>query len=221
MPVDPWPPVPGPPLILVTGQPGTGKTSLAAQLGPRLGLPVLHKDVLKETLFTVFGTGEVDWSRRLGQTSNTLLWCLAEPILAVGAGVILESNFQAEPARLDAEALQARQPFQLLEVRCCCSRSAAMERFWTRVEQGERHRGHLDGQLAEEVERRFVRYPTGPLISSSDFLTVNTQDWSSVDIEAVRTWVLNRATGVAGCAIASGSRRSPATRRVSTCPRWR
>jgi adenylate kinase family enzyme len=37
-------------LLIVTGPPGVGKTTVAEALAPRLGLPLLAKDDLKETL---------------------------------------------------------------------------------------------------------------------------------------------------------------------------
>ena len=49
-------------LIIVTGAPGTGKTTLALDLSRRLGLPVLSRDDLKERLFDRIG-----WKDRRGE----------------------------------------------------------------------------------------------------------------------------------------------------------
>lgn len=65
-----------PPVVLVTGVPGSGKTTLARRLSPALGLPLLSKDVVEETLFDVLGAGDRAWSTRLGAAANEVLWSL-------------------------------------------------------------------------------------------------------------------------------------------------
>jgi 2-phosphoglycerate kinase len=59
---------PGRRVVLVSGAPGSGKTSLAVPLAAELGLALLRKDRIKETLHDGLGAPEPDlaWSRRLG-----------------------------------------------------------------------------------------------------------------------------------------------------------
>jgi predicted kinase len=45
-------------LVLVTGPPASGKTSLAQPLARHLGRPLLGKDTIKEALFDSLGTGD-------------------------------------------------------------------------------------------------------------------------------------------------------------------
>jgi predicted ATPase len=53
-------------LVLVTGPPGSGKTTLAVPLARRLELPLIAKDTIKEALFDALGTGPV----RVGDVAN-------------------------------------------------------------------------------------------------------------------------------------------------------
>jgi hypothetical protein len=56
--------------VLVAGWPGSGKSTLAAALAPRLGLPLLAKDEIKEALMDALGDPRtVADSQRLGQAA--------------------------------------------------------------------------------------------------------------------------------------------------------
>ena len=87
-------------VVLVSGTPGAGKSVLARPLAALLGLPLLSKDVIKETLFDVLGhltDDDLASSRQLGGATMELLWRLAGECPAV----VLEANFR-EPVRVRA-----------------------------------------------------------------------------------------------------------------------
>lgn len=47
--------------VVVSGAPGTGKSTVAARLAADLRLPELSLDVIKETLADVLGCGDETW----------------------------------------------------------------------------------------------------------------------------------------------------------------
>jgi dephospho-CoA kinase len=66
-------------VVVVTGIPASGKTTLATARSAQLGWPLISKDVVKESLFEALGTGDFQWSQRLGRVAfGHLLELLAD-----------------------------------------------------------------------------------------------------------------------------------------------
>jgi predicted kinase len=134
-------------VVIVSGAPGTGKTTLAEPLAEALGFALISKDHLKETLFDALG-GPVDdlqFSRQLGRASMELLWKLA----ARCPQVVLEANFHRHLAyeRVQELALQG----QIVELYCRCPPEEAARRFAQRAATGARHPAHpRQSMLSEE-----------------------------------------------------------------------
>jgi len=63
-------------LIVVSGAPATGKSTIAAAVAAELRWPLLPLDPLKETLADVLGPGGEDWSDRLGDAAAALIFRL-------------------------------------------------------------------------------------------------------------------------------------------------
>ena len=91
-----------------------------------LGLPLLSKDVIKETLFDVLGHAaddELASSRRLGGAAMELLWRLAGECPAV----VLEANFRSQSTYEHARLLELTS--RPVEVYCHVPPAVAAERL--------------------------------------------------------------------------------------------
>jgi|SRR5688572_4022895 len=134
-------------LVIVGGAPATGKTTLALALGASLGLPVLTKDDIKEALAEPFATGDRDWSRKLGLAAYSVLFAVAERILAAGHGLILETNFRSGISDDPLRTLARHAPTVVIV--CRIPDTVRRKRFEDRAARG-RHRVHADSAVLEE-----------------------------------------------------------------------
>jgi hypothetical protein len=125
--------------IVVSGIPGSGKTTLARRLSPLLQLPVIDKDDILEALFTSKGIGDSAWRQTLSRESDDLLKSRASD----SPGAILSSFWH-----LSGMAQESGTPAgwltelgeSLVHLHCMCPPEIAAQRFLLRT----RHPGHLD-----------------------------------------------------------------------------
>jgi predicted kinase len=143
-------------VLLVSGMPGVGKTHLAQRLAARYGLPIVAKDLIKESLFDSLGQGDPRWSQQLSKASFTVMFAVAARILDARGSVLLEGNFRVgehEPAL--KQLLHGRQS-QLIQVLCRLPENVRRARLEQRAARNERHPGHLDQlflrRLAERID---------------------------------------------------------------------
>jgi len=97
--------------VVVSGPPASGKSTLARQLAPALGLPLLAKDTLKDGLLTVLDAADVGASQRLGRAAVAALLAVAGgwPVLTVDTSAavdvpdlarqVLQARAQSRPGR--------------------------------------------------------------------------------------------------------------------------
>jgi predicted kinase len=159
-------------IVLVSGPPGAGKTTLAVPLAAELGFPLLTKDTIKEAIWDALDPPPDDlaWSRRAGGAAMQVLWAVA----ACCPQAVLEANFRphSERERAYLTGLQAR----IVEVYCACSSAEALRRY---AERGpHRHPTHVLRRLTPDALSEFDQpFGLGPVVE------VNTE--VSLDLEGI------------------------------------
>ena len=140
-----------PPLLLiVTGAPCAGKTTVARRIAQEFRLPLIAKDDIKESLFDSLGWKDREWSKQLGRATMRLLFYFVETQIAAGRSCIVESNFRAEMETQEFRVLQTKHDFVPLQIVLKCERDVLVQRFRARWDSGTRHPGHVDHLPNEE-----------------------------------------------------------------------
>jgi predicted kinase len=143
-------------VIVVTGMPAAGKSTLARRIAADLCIPLLEKDAIKETLFDSLGTGDATWSHRLGGASYDVLYTVLQSLVAARVPVCLEANLPVDPWSDKLRTLAVDHSLHVLQIVCTASIEVILARWRERREQPLRHPGHLDENTpisAETVQR--------------------------------------------------------------------
>ena len=169
----------GPLVVIVTGLPCTGKTTIARQIAAAHGLPLATKDEYKELLFDVLGWGDRAQSRCLGLAAVGVLDLFTQSHVRATQPCVVECNYKPEAAA-GLIGLQQRHPFRPFQVVCRTDGSVLLERFAART--GTRHPGHGDEDLIDESRPQLLAGEYAPLDIGGTLWVVDTTEWGSVDL---------------------------------------
>lgn len=143
------------PFVVISGLPGSGKTTLGRRLAPLVDLPFIDKDDILGRLFETKGVGDAAWRRLLSRESDVILQrdAMRSP------GAVLVSFWRVPAMRSDSGTptdwlTAASRP--VVNVHCVCDLDIAANRFLQR----RRHPGHLDGGSSPAEVRASLRQLT-------------------------------------------------------------
>jgi predicted kinase len=172
--------------VVMSGLPGSGKTTLGRQLATLLGLAMLDKDDVLDALLQAVGSADPPCRQSLSRASDAVL----ETIAANSPGAVLSSFWRRE--RLSTTSgtptawLHQLPDARLIEVHCACPPAVAAARFQAR----RRHSGHHDQQhTTEDLIDQFTRLDVEGPLRVGHLVAVDTS--SDVDPDTVAN-VINR-----------------------------
>lgn len=138
-------------LIVTAGLPGAGKSTVADELGGRLGVPVVSVDPLESAILSA----GIDSDQPTGLAAYLVAEALAASVLATGRGVIVDAVNAVTPAREQWVRLAERfgVPLRFLEVVCS---DAEVHR--ARLEARNRNLPHVSEPSWHAVEQSLGEY---------------------------------------------------------------
>jgi predicted kinase len=161
-----------PKLVIVTGRPGSGKTTLAKELGKILYLPVVSRDEIKEGYVNTFGTKHDELPADTNKKVTEVFFQTLEFLLSNNVSIIAEAAFQHKV--WEPEIRRMENSVDQFMIICEVSPELAAERHLQRgLENPQREFFHGDN--------RVVHYKkTGVLLPAGDY------EPPSVDIPTIK-----------------------------------
>lgn len=137
-----------PRLIVVSGSPGSGKTTLARCLGQRLHCPMLSRDEVREGI--LFGRVDAadDTNDSVAMRANAAFFDATEGLLCQGVSLVIEAAFQHRLWAGPLERLMLLADVRI--VRCKIDPEVALQRIADRLSRSTWRQGlHPDAAYLE------------------------------------------------------------------------
>jgi len=180
--------------VVISGLPGSGKTTIGRALGPLLRLTLIDKDDILEHLYETCGVGDTGWRRTLSRDADLILRRDATAL----DGAVLVSLWRvpgmSEDSGTPIDWIPALSD-HIVHLRCVCDPGIAARRFTSRT----RHPGHLDAsrsldEIAASI-RALATLPPPEIRTRIDVDTSAAYDVAKVVQRISDTWPAQNATG--------------------------
>jgi predicted kinase len=174
-----------PMIIIVTGRPAAGKSTLAKWLSHELKFPLVSKDSIREELFNRLGWKDRKWAQELGKASVDMMFYFAKAELEVGRSLIMDNSFYPPVSTPRFQALKAKYQAESIQIVCNSDRETLFHRFKARADAGNRHPGHGDQDVLDELYANLADNSSQVLEISGSTIEVDTTDFSKIDYQDI------------------------------------
>lgn len=174
-----------PTIIIVTGRPAAGKSTFATWLSQELKLPLVSKDSIREELFDRLGWKDRKWAQLLGKASVDMMFYFARAELEVGHSIIMDNSFYPPVSNPRFQALKEEYNAESIQIVCDSDRETLFQRFKARADSGDRHPGHGDQDVLEELYANLAHNSSQILDIDGSVIEVDATDFVKVDYEKI------------------------------------
>ncbi|MBB6018253.1 AAA family ATPase [Deinococcus radiopugnans] len=143
-------------LVLVTGVPGSGKTTLAAALNARLGFALLSRDDFQVRLWNLW-QDQPDLLPHVPRAHWAAYYATVDALLDTGVSVVAEGSVHTTRGAAEIAVLLPKA--DAVVIHCVASRAVTHERFRTRTGVGRRqHPAYTDAENLRQMEENPARW---------------------------------------------------------------
>lgn len=172
--------------VIVTGRPGSGKTTLAKALGQRLWTPVISRDELKSGYVNTFGVRHDQLPAQTGALVTNFFFDIVHQYLLNKVSIIVEAAFQH--AEWETRLPRLKEVARLAIVLCNVDPERAAARHLARgLADPDRTFYHSDKRVAIFKETGVIAPPGSYIAPQFDLPTiiVSTEDVYSPSVEDI------------------------------------
>ena len=181
--------IPTPTLVVVSGPPRTGKTSLAHTIARAIPCPAVCRDEIKEGMVHAVGEGFQAASRDLlTQRTLPVFFDVLGTLLAAGVTTVAEAAFQDPLWRHGLEPLLGQARLRI--VQCHADPAVGRERRRLAVQGGQTAHAKVVGGEIEEWREAYTCFDRLSITAPS--IDVDTTDGYVPGIEAIVEFVRRR-----------------------------
>jgi predicted kinase len=165
-------------IVIVSGLPATGKTTLAKKIGEKFKLPVFTKDDVK--VLIADGINAKNPSvKGLGSTSNSILFYIAVHCLENGYSLIIEGNFKDTKQTKEFITYLKKANKRVCEIHCVAEYQLRFKRYNSR----ERHPIHA--KLSDPKHKKSFNEAQCFALGVGNLLKVDTSDLSTIPYKSI------------------------------------